>query len=136
MPNQYRVVCPKCGKAANVPVGPQYTCSCGSVNATPQGGLLYIYRMGNFVGAAIGMSIYLNENPVGAIANKETVCIPLGYGTYKLHMAHGPSRKCNDPVFEISAANPVVYMKAHIKPGAFTNTILIDPCAASEMPGV
>ena len=137
MPSQYRVVCPKCGKAANVPVGLKYVCpSCKAENDTPQGGMLQIYRMGSPLGIAVPMSIYLNENPVGHLGNTETVCIPLGYGTYKLHMAHGPSRKCNDPVFEISQANPVVYMKARIKMGVLTNTVIVEPAAAADMPQV
>ena len=137
MPKQYRVVCPKCGKPINVPVGPTYQCpACKAENTTPQGGLLYIYRMGNFMGAAIGMDIHINDNPVGLMANKETVCIPLGYGTYKIHIAHSMNRRCNDPVIEISPQNPVVYLKARLKSGAFSSTIIVEPCAANEMPGV
>ena len=30
-----------------------------------------VYRMGNFVGMANGFGLYLNEQPFGAIGNKE-----------------------------------------------------------------
>ena len=129
----YRAVCPACGRAVNIPNdGP---CPhCGSQITLPRGGLLKIYRMGNFIGVAAACSIYLNNTPYGHIGNKETVQIPLPYGSYLVHMAQGLSRKCNDPTVTLSPQDPVACLKMHIRVGAFVNSMILEPADPASMP--
>lgn len=88
-----------------------------------KGGYIHVYRMGNMMGMAVGMGIYVDNVPCGHIANKQTVCISVPYGQHKLHMTHTTTRTCNDPIYTITPQNPHVYCKAHFSSGGFTITI-------------
>ena len=80
------------------------------------------------------MSIYLNEVPLGHLANAESIKIPVAYGHYKLHMTHGMNRKCKDAEFDITPENRFGFFKAHLKMGLITNTVVIEPSTADQMP--
>lgn len=129
----YRVKCAACGEVLNV--GAACSCpKCGAAVTPEQPGMLKLYRMGNFVGVAVGFGIYLNDRPMGHIGNKETVCIPLPYGNYKLHMTAGMSRKCRDLEFTVSPEDPYICAKVHLKMGFISNTVVPERVAPSEMP--
>lgn len=124
-------------------------CSCGEVTNTVPGGLcpkckrplelpeeaaIRLYRKGSPYGIAGGFGIYINGEPMGYIGNKETVIIPLKYGTYTLHVAVGMSRKCNDFTVTLTPENRVANAKVWIKPGFWANSFVIEPATAAEMP--
>ena len=83
-----RIKCPSCGEVQDMPAnGPCKKCNNALI--LPEDGVIQIYRMGSPLGVAVGMSIYLNEIPLGHLANAESIKIPVTYGHYKLHMTHG-----------------------------------------------
>ena len=85
-------------------------------------------------GQLVKYGIYLNEQPCGAIANRETVTIPLPYGQYKMHIVSGMNRKCNDPVFDLTPQDPHVCAKVHMKMGFIQNKFIIERVDPSTMP--
>ena len=102
----------------------RYKCSCGHVINTefgaycekcrqplniPEEGMLYFYRKGSPIGIAGGFGIYIDEQPYGYIGNKESLHIPLKYGTHRLHVACGMNRRCNDLIIEITPQNRVFF---------------------------
>ncbi len=131
----YRVMCPSCKKVFNLP-GDGPCPHCGSMVTLPRGGLIQIYRMGNFIGGAAAAGIYINGAPYGHVGNRQTVQIPLAFGSYLLHMTMGMNRRCNDPTITLSPENPVATLKMHIKMGAFSNTMVIEHADPSTMPPV
>jgi hypothetical protein len=110
--------CPKCGKPL----------------VFPGDALISLYRKGNFYGVAGGFGLYLNGEPMGYIGNRETVRIPVSYGTYTLHVAVGMSRKCNDMQITLTPQNRFAYAKVWIKPGFWANSFVIEPATLEEMP--
>jgi len=119
----------------NISMGNTCTCTkCSQEIAVPQDGMLQIYRMGNMVGAAAPMSLYINGNPYGHLGNREQINVPLPFGTYKIHMALGTNRKCNDPVAELTPDNPVACFKVHIKTGFIQSTMVVEPADPASMP--
>ena len=131
----YRVLCPNCKKVYNLPDDSPCP-SCGTQVVIPRGGMIQIYRMGNFVGGAVPAGIYLNGQPYGHVPNRGTVQIPLPFGKYVVHMTVGMTRRCNDPMITLSPEAPVACLKAHIKMGFATNTMIIEPADPSTMPPV
>ena len=131
----YRAVCPMCKRAVNIP-GDAPCPHCRNQIMLPRGGLLRIYRMGNFFGSAAAVGIYLNGTPYGHLGNRETVQIPLPFGSYLLHMTMGMSRKCNDPTVTLTPQNPVACMKMHVRVGAIVNSMIIEPADPSTKPPV
>lgn len=129
----YRVKCPNCGNVFDTAV-PALCAKCGTPVDTALPGMIEIYRMGNFIGSMVGYGIYLNDQPIGHIGDRETVFIPVPYGTYKLHMTCGMNRKCNDPVFEVTPQDPHICAKVHIKMGAFTNKLVVERAEPDSMP--
>lgn len=124
-------------------------CSCGEVTNTVPGGtcpkckkpldipgdaVIRLYRKGSPYGIAGGFGIYINGEPMGHIGNKETVRIPVRYGTYTLHVAVGMSRKCNDYTVTLSPENRFANAKVWIKPGFWANSFVIEPATPDEMP--
>lgn len=130
---KYRVKCPKCGEALNI-YGDTQCEKCGTPVTTRLPAMVQLYRMGNFYGVAGGFGIYINGVPYGYIGNKESLRIPLPYGTYTLHIAVGMSRKCNDLTVTLTPQAPVMYAKTYIKPGFWTNSFGIEPARPEEMP--
>lgn len=111
-------VCPQCKQPINF----------------PQGGMIYLYRKGSPMGVAGGFGIYINGTPLGLIGNKQTVAIPVGFGTYNLHIAAGMNRKCKDLAINITPENPIAYAKVYMKPGFWTNSFVVEPSTQEEMP--
>ena len=103
--NEGQTVCPTCGAPL------------------PAGGLIQLYRMGNYMGMAVGMGIYIDDVPHGHIANKQSIRISVPYGRHKVHVTHTTTRKCNDPVFEITPDQPCVWCKAHFSAAGFKITV-------------
>ena len=130
---RFRVKCPQCGQVQDIN-GP-VPCKCGAQLA-PQQGELRLYRMGNFMGAAAGFGVYIDEQPFGHIGNRETVAYSLPFGTHRIHVAQGMSRKCNDIMVTLSPANPFGYLKVRIKPGFWTNSFVLEPSTPEEMPPI
>ena len=116
MAKVFRMKCPHCGNVVNVPqTGP---CpKCGTLLDTNQPAAIAVYRMGNFMGAATGFGIYINNEPYGAIGNRETLILPLPYGSYQMHVVCGMIRRCNDPIIPLSPNDPFVCLKVHMKMG-------------------
>ncbi|MCR5805278.1 MAG: hypothetical protein K6G47_13575 [Clostridia bacterium] len=132
MANKFRIKCPSCGKV--IDIESNTTCSCGSPLVLPEDGMIEMYRVGNPFGAAVGFGIYLNEIPMGHLANTGLVRIPVPYGHYKVHMTQGMSRRCKDQEFDVTPQNRIVYLKAHVNLGLFTNTVVIEQSTADQMP--
>ena len=124
-------------------------CSCGEVmNAQPGGicskckkpldipgdAVIRLYRMGSPLGVAGGFGIYLNGEPMGHIGNKETVMLPVKYGTYTLHVAAGMNRRCNDYPITMTPEKPRAYAKVWMKPGFWTNSFVLEAATEGEMP--
>lgn len=108
------------------------TCpTCGAV-LPPKEGIIQLYRMGNYLGCAVGMGIYIDGVSYGLVANKESVRISLPYGPHKVHVTHTTTRKCNDPVFTLSPDYPVIYTKAHFAAAGFK--IVVEQATENEMP--
>ena len=131
---------------SRIPV--RYRCQCGHVfDGTEQqptcpkcgaplqkGGFIQIYRMGNFMGAAVGMGIYVDDLPFGHLANQQSIRLSVPFGTHKLHMTHTTTRACNDPVYTLSPQYPNVWCKAHFAKAGFK--INIDTVTPDTMPNV
>ena len=135
MAKKYRIKCPGCGTVLNAQL-PIVCGKCKTEISADLPGMIEIYRMGNFVGSAAGYGIYLNGEPMGYIGDRESVFIPVPYGTYKLHMTCGMNRKCNDPVFEITPEDSHICVKAHIKMGFIQNSIIIERVSPDTMPKI
>ena len=132
MQRPLRVKCP-CGNVANVFPG-QICAKCKRPVPISNQGLIQLYRKGSPLGVAGGFGIYLNDVPYGYIGNKETVMMPLPFGSYKLHIAVGMSRRCTDMMITLTPENPVAYMKVWMKPGFWSNSFVLEPSTVSEMP--
>ena len=133
MAKKYRVKCPKCGGMINLSDSGPCT-KCGALIDVQTPASIELYRMGNFVGGANAFSIYINEVPFGLIGNRENLVFPLPYGDYKMHIACGMNRKCNDPVIHLSPEDPHVCLKVHMKMGFVQNSFIIERADPSEMP--
>ena len=130
--NVYRVKC-SCGNVLDATEG-TVCAKCRQPVTIPQGGMIHLYRKGSPYGVAGGFGIYINNVPLGHIGNKQTVNMPVSYGTYTLHVAVGMSRKCRDLTVNITPENPVAYAKVYIKPGFWANSFVIEPSTKEEMP--
>ena len=97
-----------------------------------EGGYIQLYRMGNYMGCAVGMGIYVDNIAYGHIANKQSLRIKVPYGTHKLHVTHTTTRKCNDPMITVTPENPCVFCKAYFSKAGFA--ITIKPATPDEMP--
>ncbi len=104
--------------------------TCGA--PLPSGGYIQIYRMGNMMGMAVGMGIYIDDIPCGHLANKQSIRVSVPFGSHKVHVTHTTTRKCNDPVFTVTPQSPYVFCKAHFSGGGFR--IAVEPASPSEMP--
>ena len=104
--------------------------TCGA--PLPSGGFIQLYRMGNPIGAAVGMGVYIDDVPFGHIATKQSIRISVPYGPHKVHVTHTTTRKCNDPVFTVTPEMPYAWCKAHFSSGGFA--ITVEQAAPSEMP--
>ncbi len=129
----YRIKCANCGEVQNL-YNDQPCSKCGAPLTCSGNGEIQIYRMGSPVGIAVGYGVYINGVPMGHLANKEMIKIPLSYGTYNIHFTCGMTRKCQDAVVTISPENPIAYVKGSIKLGFWTNTLQVHVVTKDEMP--
>lgn len=132
MANLLRVKC-TCGNVMNLAPG-GFCTKCRQPVNIPGDGLLTLYRMGSPLGIAAGFGIYIDGAPMGHIGNKETLFIPLTYGTHNLHIASGMNRRCNDLLVEVTPQNRHFFAKVRIKPGFWTNSFVLEQCTAADMP--
>lgn len=132
MARLFRVKC-TCGNVANAQPG-QICGKCRQPFPFPQGGIIHLYRKGNFVGCAGKLGLYINEQPYGYIANRGLLHIPLPYGTHKLHAAMGLNRRCNDMLITLTPEMPVANLKVALRAGFWSNSFNLEPCTAEEMP--
>lgn len=133
-----RVKCPNCGHVMNL-AGDSTCPKCSaplSENAYRGEGMVQLYRMGSPIGVAVGYGLYLDDAPMGHLANTETVFIPVSFGQHKLHVTCGMTRKCQDLIFTVSPEKPHICAKARIKAGFWSNTVIVEEAAPSEMPAV
>ena len=133
MPKTLRFRCPKCGDVTDSPYGVPCR-KCGTPLVGFGDSYIQIYRMGNFFGAASGMGIYINNLPFGSIGNRQSIMIPLPYGSYNLHFVQGISRRCEDLVVHLTPENPHGFVKVHMRPGVFSNTYVPEFARPEEMP--
>lgn len=134
MPRTLRVKC-ACGHVLNTMPG--CTCpKCKQPLQISEEGAIYLYRKGSPLGIAGGFGIYINGEPMGYIGNRETVCIPLPYGVYNLHVAAGMNRRCNDFQINLSPQNRCVYTKVWMRPGVWTNSFVLETARPDEMPNL
>ena len=117
MTGRFRVRCPGCGNVTDI--NTDIPC--------PK-------RMGSPIGVAIGFGVYIDGQPCGHIGNKETVSYSVPFGTHNVRMTAGMSRKCVDMTLTLTPQAPVGYLKAHIKPGFISNTVVIEPAMPQDMP--
>ncbi len=134
MARTYRIKCSHCGEVTNSPT--PRCAKCGTEIDLNAGGIIQLYRMGNFIGGAAGFGLYINEQPYGAIGNRETLLFPLPYGEYKFHVVCGMSRRCNDPVIRLTPQDRHICLKVHMVPGVFTNSFAVERADPSSMPAV
>ena len=73
---------------------------------------------------------------MGHIGNRETIRIPVRYGSYNLHVASGMNRRCNDIVINITPESPHAFMKVRMKMGFWTNSFVLEPANPNEMPNL
>lgn len=132
MNGNLRIKCTQCGNVYDIN-GATPCPKCNTV-MSPFPGTVQVYRMGSPIGVAAGYGVYINGHPFGHIANTETVTYSLPFGTYTFHMTCGMTRKCTDLTVNLTPETPVGYLKAHIKPGFWTNSIVIEPSNPAEMP--
>lgn len=129
----YRVKCSKCGNVLDV-TGSLPCPKCGNPIDINVGGMVQVYRMGSPIGVAAGYGIYLDGQPMGHLANKQSILIPVPFGNHQLHMTCGMTRRCQDLLFAVTPESPNVYAKARIKAGFWTNKIIIEFANPSDMP--
>ncbi|MCQ2498973.1 MAG: DUF2846 domain-containing protein [Lachnospiraceae bacterium] len=94
---------------------------------------IQMYRMGSPIGVAVGYGIYIDGEPMGHLANKESVYIPVTPGFHNIHVTCGATRHCQDLQVTIEPGN-IAYVKARIKPGFWRNTIIVEPATPESMP--
>ena len=113
--------------------GPESQTVCPTCGAPyPSGGLIQLYRMGSMAGMAVGMAIYIDDQPFGHLGNKQSIRVAVPFGRHKIHMTHTTTRACNDPVFDVTPQTPYVFCKAHFAAGGFR--IAVEPADPASMP--
>lgn len=133
MSTLFRIKCQNCGEVCDIAANSACP-KCKAPLTLPEGGMVQIYRMGSPIGVAVGYGVYINGQPCGHIANKQSIRIPLPYGTYTFHFTCGMTRKCQDLTVTLSPDAPNAYIKARIKAGFWTNTIIAEPARPEDMP--
>ena len=133
--------CPRCGTVQYVKGdGPCWKCH--TMVVFPKDGIIQIYRMAS-CGGMFGrsMEIYINGILFGYVGFNEAISIPVPYGhhhvmakfmDYKLSKYKGIGLEC-----DVTPYNRIVYLKAErVIPGYHTNTTILEPATAEEMPPV
>jgi hypothetical protein len=108
----------------------------------PEDGVIWIYRMASCGGKyGRSMEIYLNGIRLGCLKYDDFIRVPVSYGhynvmlkflNYKISKYKGVGLE-----FDITPDNRIVYLKAaRVIPGYRTNTTILEPATAEEMPPV
>lgn len=133
--------CPRCGTVQHVKGdGPCWKCH--TMVVFPKDGIIQIYRMASCMGKfGRFMEIYINGILFGYVEFNESIRIPVPYGhhhvmakfmDYKLSKYKGIGLEC-----DVTPYNRIVYLKAErVIPGYHTNTTILEPATAEEMPPV
>ena len=133
--------CPRCGTVQYVKGdGPCWKCH--TMGIFPKDGIIQIYRMASCMGIfGRSMEIYINGILFGYVEFNESIRIPVPYGhhhvmakfmDYKLSKYKGIGLEC-----DVTPYNRIVYLKAErVIPGYRTNTTILEPATAEEMPPV
>ncbi len=129
----FRIKCPKCGEVLNI-AGDQACPKCKESLTTEGKGEIQLYRMGSPLAVAAGYGIYMNDQPMGHIGNKESLRILLPYGTYTVRFTCGLTRKCQAATVTLSEEAPVAYVKGSIKAGFWSNTLIATVVTKEDMP--
>ena len=130
--------CPKCGTVQYVKGdGPCWKCH--TMVVFPKDGVIQIYRMASCAGIGSSMEIYLNGILFGLLEFNEVIRIPVPYGHYNVMMKfmdyEMSKYKGTALEFDITPNNRIVYLKAaRVIPGYMTNTTILEPATAEEMP--
>ena len=130
--------CPKCGTVQYVKGdGPCWKCH--TMVVFPKDGVIQIYRMASCAGIGSSMEIYLNGILFGLVKFNEVIRIPVPYGHYNVMMKfmdyEMSKYKGTALEFDITPSNRIVYLKAaRVIPGFMTNTTILEPATAEEMP--
>ena len=131
--------CPKCGTVQYVKGdGPCWKCH--TMVVFPKDGVIQIYRMASCKGVfGSSMEIYLNGILFGLVEFNEVIRIPVPYGHYNVMMKFMDYKmskyKGTALEFDITPNNRIVYLKAaRVIPGYMTNTTILEPATAEEMP--
>ncbi len=130
--SKLRIKCPQCGMVQDIEGA--VPCSSCQTLLTPHPATVSVYRKGSPVGAMMGYGVYIDDQPFGHIAATESVTYSLPYGEHKFHMTCGATRRCKDMVVTLSPEFSAGYLRAAIKSGFWSNTILIDPVKPEEFP--
>ena len=131
--------CPRCGTVQYVKGdGPCWKCH--TMVVFPKDGIIQIYRMAS-CGGMFGrsMEIYINGILFGYVRFNEAISIPVPYGHYNVMMKFMDYKmskyKGTALEFDITPNNRIVYLKAaRVIPGYMTNTTILEPATAEEMP--
>ncbi|MCQ2466881.1 MAG: hypothetical protein MJ166_05115 [Clostridia bacterium] len=128
-----RFKCASCGNVFDIPGG---AATCPKCNTPVNGemGTIQLYRMGSPIGAAVGIGLYINGAPYGHVANKGMINVMVPYGTYKIHATLGMTRRCKDLEVTLTPEANVCFVKARVKAGFWTNTVIIEPAKPEDMP--
>lgn len=126
----------------------RYRCSCGNVydnpgqsavcpqcqrmNSTDGCGIVEVYRMGNFAGMAVGMGLYVDEQPFGHVANKGCIKLVVPYGQHKLHATLSTLRRSNNPTIMLTPEQPALYFK--VTQPFMANILNFNPVSEADMP--
>ena len=127
-----RIRCAACGTVSDV----QEDTACPKCRAAlPQpAGYVKLYRMGNPLGCAAALGIYVDNVPMGYIGNTQTRWVRVPYGSHTFHCAMQMNRRCNDTAITLSAEQPVAGLRVAIKMGVWANSFVLTPCDPGELP--
>ena len=106
----YRYRC-TCGNVYDSPHEAAVCPSCQTENSTEGNGIVQIYRMGNYIGCAVGMLLYVDEEPFGRVSNKGSIKLVVPYGEHQLHATLSTFRESTQPVINLSPETPELYFK-------------------------
>lgn len=138
MSKRFRFKCPKCGTVQDVE-GDARCWKCHTMVLLPRDGVIQLYRTPSCLGIGRSMEIFLNGNHLGYLGYNKTIRIPVPYGhyhvmmkflNYKLSKYKGIGLEC-----DVTPDHRIVYFKAaRCIPGFGTNTVILEPATAEEMP--
>ena len=132
-----RLKCPHCGKAFNLKES-SICPKCKKQIETDQPAAIIINRVKNpqYISTkhrAVNYEVYINNMTYGCIEGRQTVCFPLPYGTYHIHVVSIGKRKCNDPVITLSPEDSVACFKVFERKGFIQNSLILERVELSAL---